>query len=219
MGEIFVAGVGQFHRRIRRIWSEKSFQMARRREEWRQEARSRKFPQIFITILFCIVQLSYVMDQSDAIELSKHEMCKMKVFKQNGHVTNLVNKWSMSWFDAFGADALWLDDESVIEWFQVLVLRELALSMPTFFFQQVQTFFDVIFSTVRDSKANIREGAVSALRSALVVTSQRETKETLSQKSRMRHIEKISKKHRKNIQKISKKLSKKLYKNNIKIMK
>ena len=134
--------------------------------------------------------------------------CKMKVFNQNGHVTNLVNKWAMSWFDAVGADALWLDDESVIEWFQVLMLSELALFMPTFFFQQVQTFFDVIFSAVRDSKANIREGAVSALRSVLVVTSQRETKETLSQKSRMRNIEKISKKHRKNIQKISKKYSK-----------
>nr|WIM49540.1 HIF1a pathway protein [Daphnia magna] len=59
----------------------------------------------------------------------------------------------------------------------VLVLRELALSTPTFFFQQVQTFFDVIFYAVRDSKLMIREGAVTALRSALVVTSQRETKE------------------------------------------
>ena len=138
--------------------------------------------------------------------------CKMKVFNQNGHVTNLVNKWSMSWFDAVGADALWLDDESVIEWFQVLVLRELALSMPRFFFQQVQTFFDVIFSAVRESKANIWESAVSALRSVLVVTSQRETKETLSQKSRRRHIEKISKKYRKNIRKISKNYPKNIQK-------
>lgn len=56
-------------------------------------------------------------------------------------------------------------------------MRELALSVPTFFFQQVQSFFDVIFYAVRDSKPMIREGAVSALRSALVVTSQRETKE------------------------------------------
>ena len=38
------------------------------------KARSRKFPKIYITILFCIVELLYVMDQSDAIELSKHEM-------------------------------------------------------------------------------------------------------------------------------------------------
>ena len=60
---------------------------------------------------------------------------------------------------------------------QVLVLRELALSSPTFFFQQVQTFFDVVFCAVRDPKPIIREGAVTSLRAALVVTSQRETKE------------------------------------------
>ena len=94
----------------------------------------------------------------------------------------------------------------------MLVLRELALSMPRFFFQQVQTFFDVIFSAVRESKANIWESAVSALRSVLVVTSQRETKETLSQKSRRRHIEKISKKYRKNIRKISKNYPKNIQK-------
>ena len=57
------------------------------------------------------------------------------------------------------------------------MLRELALSSPTFFFQQVQTFFDVIFYAVRDGKPMIREAAVQALRAALVVTSQRETKE------------------------------------------
>lgn len=60
--------------------------------------------------------------------------------------------------------------------FQVLVLRELALCTPTFFFQQVQQFFDCIFNAVRDPKSNIREGAVTALRAALVVTSLRETK-------------------------------------------
>ena len=47
---------------------------------------------------------------------------------------------------------------------QVLVLRELALSSPTFFFQQVQTFFDVVFCAVRDPKPIIREGAVTSLR-------------------------------------------------------
>ncbi|XP_046989267.1 serine/threonine-protein kinase mTOR isoform X1 [Schistocerca americana] len=57
----------------------------------------------------------------------------------------------------------------------VLVLRELAVSMPTYFFQQVQQFFDLIFNAIRDSKAVIREGAVEALRAALVVTTQRET--------------------------------------------
>ncbi|RZF43401.1 hypothetical protein LSTR_LSTR001662 [Laodelphax striatellus] len=57
----------------------------------------------------------------------------------------------------------------------VLVLRELALSVPTYFFQQVQTFFELIFNAIHDPKPFIREGAVEALRAALVVTSQRET--------------------------------------------
>ncbi|XP_064091213.1 serine/threonine-protein kinase mTOR-like [Macrobrachium nipponense] len=59
----------------------------------------------------------------------------------------------------------------------VLVLRELALSVPTYFFQQVQQFLDVIFNAVRDPKPAIREGAVAALRVALAITAQRETKE------------------------------------------
>ncbi|XP_059477089.1 serine/threonine-protein kinase mTOR [Neocloeon triangulifer] len=57
----------------------------------------------------------------------------------------------------------------------VLVLRELAVSMPTFFYQQVQQFFDLIFNGVRDPYKTIREGAVEAIRAALVVTAQRET--------------------------------------------
>ncbi|KAG8279049.1 hypothetical protein J6590_008067 [Homalodisca vitripennis] len=57
----------------------------------------------------------------------------------------------------------------------VLVLRELAVSVPTYFFQQVQLFFDLIFNAIRDQKPIIREGAVEALRAALVVTAQRET--------------------------------------------
>lgn len=61
--------------------------------------------------------------------------------------------------------------------FQVLVLRELAVSAPTFFFQQVQPFFDNIFYAVWDPKQAIREGAVSALRACLILTTQRETKE------------------------------------------
>ncbi|XP_074653906.1 serine/threonine-protein kinase mTOR-like [Tubulanus polymorphus] len=60
----------------------------------------------------------------------------------------------------------------------VLILRELAICTPTFFFQQVQQFFDNIFNAVRDPRAVIREAAVAALRAALVVTAQRETKET-----------------------------------------
>ncbi|KAL7287805.1 hypothetical protein TKK_0018180 [Trichogramma kaykai] len=57
----------------------------------------------------------------------------------------------------------------------VLVLKELAVSMPTYFFQQVTQFFELIFNAIRDPKHAIREGAVEALRAALVVTAQRET--------------------------------------------
>ncbi|XP_044740220.1 serine/threonine-protein kinase Tor [Chrysoperla carnea] len=57
----------------------------------------------------------------------------------------------------------------------VLILRELALAMPTYFYQQVSAFFDKIFIAVRDSRALVREGAASALRAALVVIAQRES--------------------------------------------
>ncbi|ESO95689.1 hypothetical protein LOTGIDRAFT_214800 [Lottia gigantea] len=60
----------------------------------------------------------------------------------------------------------------------VLVLKELAVNTPTFFFQQIQQFFDCIFDAIRDLKPSVREAAVSALQAALTVTSQRETKET-----------------------------------------
>ncbi|KAL1122375.1 hypothetical protein AAG570_003780 [Ranatra chinensis] len=57
----------------------------------------------------------------------------------------------------------------------VLVLRELAICLPTYFFQQVQSVFEPILHTVRDPKPMIRENAVEALRAALVITTQRET--------------------------------------------
>ncbi|XP_077275474.1 serine/threonine-protein kinase Tor isoform X1 [Temnothorax americanus] len=57
----------------------------------------------------------------------------------------------------------------------VLVLRELAVSVPTYFFQQVTPFFELIFNAIHDPKPAVREGAVEALRAALVVTAQRET--------------------------------------------
>lgn len=60
----------------------------------------------------------------------------------------------------------------------VLVLKELAVNTPTFFFQQVQQFFDAIFNAIRDPKLNVRESSIDALRAALAVTSQRETKAT-----------------------------------------
>ncbi|OXU22583.1 hypothetical protein TSAR_001785 [Trichomalopsis sarcophagae] len=57
----------------------------------------------------------------------------------------------------------------------VLVLKELAVSMPTYFFQHITQFFELIFKAVCDPKPAIREGAVEALRAALVLTAQRET--------------------------------------------
>lgn len=57
----------------------------------------------------------------------------------------------------------------------VLILKELAICAPTYFFQVVQSFFDPILHTVRDAKPLIRENAVEALRAALVIITQRET--------------------------------------------
>ncbi len=58
---------------------------------------------------------------------------------------------------------------------QVLMLKVLAVAVPTYFFQQVQQFFDHLFTFMRDPKAAIRETGAEALRAALVVTAQRET--------------------------------------------
>lgn len=49
------------------------------------------------------------------------------------------------------------------------------MANPTFFYQQVSSFFDHIFIAIRDAKPMIRESAGQALRAALIVTSQRET--------------------------------------------
>lgn len=66
----------------------------------------------------------------------------------------------------------------------VLILREIAFSMPTFFFQNVSQFFGVIYHAVWDSKLKLRESAVNALRAGLVVTAQRET----SRQNRDQHL-------------------------------
>ncbi|XP_059807691.1 serine/threonine-protein kinase mTOR isoform X1 [Hypanus sabinus] len=90
--------------------------------------------------------------------------------------------------DTFTAEYVEFEVKRALEWLgadrnegrrhaAVLILRELAVSAPTFFFQQVQAFFDNIFYAVWDSKQAIREGAVAALRACLILTTQRETKE------------------------------------------
>lgn len=92
-----------------------------------------------------------------------------------------------------GAESFEFDIKRAFEWLSeernegkrhaaVLVLRELAVAMPTFFYQQVSGFFEHIFNAVRDPKSNIREGAGQAIRAALVVTSQRESAKQLLNK-------------------------------------
>ncbi|KRY15256.1 Serine/threonine-protein kinase mTOR [Trichinella patagoniensis] len=58
----------------------------------------------------------------------------------------------------------------------VIVMKELAYIAPTFFYQHTPHFFDCIFEALMDGKVQIRERAAEAIRAALVVTTQRETK-------------------------------------------
>ncbi|XP_039428931.1 serine/threonine-protein kinase Tor-like [Culex pipiens pallens] len=84
-----------------------------------------------------------------------------------------------------GAESFEFDIKRAFEWLTeertepkrhaaVLILRELAVAMPTFFYQQVGSFFDHIMVAIKDPKPMIREGAGQALRAVLIVTSQRE---------------------------------------------
>ncbi|KAJ2945766.1 hypothetical protein O0L34_g608 [Tuta absoluta] len=57
----------------------------------------------------------------------------------------------------------------------VLLLKEMAIAMPTYFYQQVSGFFDHILVALKDPKQQIREAAAKALRAGLVVTAQRES--------------------------------------------
>ncbi|XP_055916701.1 serine/threonine-protein kinase Tor [Eupeodes corollae] len=84
-----------------------------------------------------------------------------------------------------GAESFDFDIKRAFEWLSgdrqeyrrhaaVFILRELALAMPTYFYQSISTFFDNIFNAIYDPKPAIRESAGEALRAALIVTSQRE---------------------------------------------
>ena len=53
--------------------------------------------------------------------------------------------------------------------------------MPTYFYQQISTFFDTIFNAIFDPKSAIRESAGRSLRAALIVTSQRENSKQSSE--------------------------------------
>lgn len=58
----------------------------------------------------------------------------------------------------------------------VILAKDLALFTQSHFFQRASQFFNNIFKVLRDAKANLRIAAAEALRAALAVTSQRETK-------------------------------------------
>lgn len=55
-----------------------------------------------------------------------------------------------------------------------LILKEMAVTMPSYFYQHANGFFDHIMLAFRDPKEQIREAAGKALRAAFEVTSQRE---------------------------------------------
>ncbi|XP_059048718.1 serine/threonine-protein kinase mTOR-like [Achroia grisella] len=59
----------------------------------------------------------------------------------------------------------------------VLILKELAIAMPSYFYQHVNGFFNHIMIALRDPKDQVKEAAAKALRAALVVTAQRELPE------------------------------------------
>ncbi|XP_014662370.1 PREDICTED: serine/threonine-protein kinase mTOR-like [Priapulus caudatus] len=110
----------------------------------------------------------------DAFNHHIFEMCSSSdVNEKKGGILAIVDRYSG--YAYFFASSCRRD--GFLAPLQVLVLRELAVCTPTFFYQQVQVFFDCIFTAIRDAKASIREAAVLALRAGLVVTSQRETKE------------------------------------------
>ena len=48
--------------------------------------------------------------------------------------------------------------------FGCIILRELAMVVPTFYYQWMKTFFDSIFMSVRDPKPSVREQALYAIR-------------------------------------------------------
>ncbi|XP_072945161.1 serine/threonine-protein kinase mTor-like [Epargyreus clarus] len=58
-----------------------------------------------------------------------------------------------------------------------LILKELAIALPSYFFQHINGFFNHISIALRDPKESIREAAAKALRAAFVVTAQREVPE------------------------------------------
>ncbi|KAJ2945763.1 hypothetical protein O0L34_g605 [Tuta absoluta] len=107
-------------------------------------------------------------NDASVLELAAKTMGKLAVtlgVKRGEYVENEIKK-------AFE----WLSEERN-EWKRlsaVLILRELAIAMPSYFHQQINGFFKYIMVGLRDPKEQIREASAKALRAALVVTAQRE---------------------------------------------
>ncbi|CAH0725575.1 unnamed protein product, partial [Brenthis ino] len=57
------------------------------------------------------------------------------------------------------------------------ILRELAIAMPSYFFQHVNCFFNYIMLALHDPKEQVRDAAAKAIRAAFVVTVKREIPE------------------------------------------
>lgn len=108
------------------------------------------------------------------IELASKAIARLTQVSSGTYTANL--KFELIDHEVKRAFELLQGDKSESKRFAaVLILREIAFSMPTFFFQNVSRFFDVIFHAVRDAKLKLRESAVNALRAALWVTAKRET--------------------------------------------
>ena len=60
-----------------------------------------------------------------------------------------------------------LTNHSSLVQFGCIILRELAMVVPTFYYQWMKTFFDSIFMSVRDPKPSVREQALYAIRSGM----------------------------------------------------
>lgn len=71
----------------------------------------------------------------------------------------------------------WLENDSYMirRHAAVMILKELAVNAPSIFYRYVDTFFEVIWPAMNDSKAQIRESAADALQASLALIHQRET--------------------------------------------
>lgn len=121
------------------------------------------------TIRFVNLLRNYLLPSNDVgvMELAAKTVGKLSLISGSPEYVEFEVKRAFEWLSG--------DRVENKRYAAVLVLKELAVSMPTYFFQQVAQFFELIFNAVRDQKAFIREGAVEALRATLVLTAQRES--------------------------------------------